>query len=265
MNLHQALREIVQSFGQEILRKDVLLNILEDYKVFPPQSAIKYILRSFVSSGFMDKILSEEQNMYKAKELIVKFSKSTGFEYKLVSGIYLAIAYALDWGYIYYSDKEANEEQAKILNFDLSDENISENITKNIVYTPWNGYISVDNYLKRILKSHLLENENVMFDFEISPNLISLSFQIKNAYYDFLNNDEEDDCSQFMDRLDCTVLCRKGVDDIYGCSEYDYNGISFHEQTFNLDEQNKEELNRLFRVNIRRNISDVLAIRLNYY
>lgn len=265
MRLHKALREIVQYFGQEILCKEVLLNILEDYKVFPPQSPIKYILRSFVSSGFMHKILKEGQDMYTAKELIVNFSKSTGFEYKLVSGIYLAIAYALDCGYIYYSDEEADEEQAKIMNFDLSDESLSENLTKNIVYSPWNGYISADNYLKLILKSHLLENENVLFDFEVSPNIITLSFKITNAYYDFLDEDDEDDFVQFMDRIDCTVLCRRGIDDIYANSDYNTSGISFNEQIFDNDDHCKNALNRIIRVNIRRNISDVLAIRVSYY
>lgn len=261
MELHKALKAAINKFGVEIITKDILLNILDDYNVFPPKSPIKFILKSFISNGLTERILMIGDNKREATELMHKFVQSTGFDYKLVSGVYLAIAYALDYVFVYSSEKEADEDQAALISYNLIPHNINNGTDKSVVYHPWLGYVYAKNHLKEITKSHLLNDDNVIFEYDVLDNELLLMFKIKKSYYSFLNDDFFENGGQFMQRLTCEVYCDSNHTDVCGSSD-DYNPKDVY---ISHRESNENDIVDIFQIRIARNISEVYAIRIGYY
>lgn len=261
MELHKALKAAINKFGVEIIIKDILLNILDDYNVFPPKSPIKFILKSFISNGLTERILMIGDNKWEATELMHKFVQSTGFDYKLVSGVYLAIAYALDYVFVYSSEKEADEDQAALISYNLIPHNINNSNDKSIVYHPWLGYVYAKNHLIEITKSHLLNDDNVIFDCNVLDNELLLTFKIKESYYSFLNDDFFENGGQFMQRLTCEVYCDSHHKDVSGSSD-DYNPKDVY---ISHRESKENDIEDIYQIQIARKISEVSAIRVCYY
>jgi len=185
MELHKALKKAIQNFGNDIITKDIILNILDDYNVFPSKSPIKFILKTFISTGLSKRILMIGDNMWEAKDLMLQFVKTTGIDYKLVSGVYFAIAYALDWLFVYSNEKEADEHQAALISYNLIPSNIDYDNNKNIVYHPWLGYVYAKNHLIEITKSDLLNDPNVIFDCDVLDNELFSYSRLKNLITHF--------------------------------------------------------------------------------
>ena len=97
MELHKALRNIINTEGQEILNDLRLVNILDDFNAYQGIPASKYILRAIISDGFTAKLLFLGKWNSDAEQLANKFAMITGFVPESVSAICQSIAYGLGW------------------------------------------------------------------------------------------------------------------------------------------------------------------------
>lgn len=97
MELHKALRNIIQTDGQDVLKELRLVNILDDFNAYQDIPASKYILRAIIADGYTAKIMAIGQWNSTAESLANKFSTVTGFIPQSVYSIFQSIAYGLGW------------------------------------------------------------------------------------------------------------------------------------------------------------------------
>ncbi len=97
MELHNALRQIIPTEGQDIIKEIRTVNILDDLNAYQDLPAAKYILRAIITDGYMDKFLIIGKWDNQTEMLSQKFSNNTGFNQENVSFIFSNIAYGLGW------------------------------------------------------------------------------------------------------------------------------------------------------------------------
>ena len=95
MPLHEALREVVDREGKEILTDLRLINILDDYKAFEEFPSSKFILKSFILEGFSKSILNIDDWTVSIDCIITKFSHKTGIIKENIEKIMECLAYGL--------------------------------------------------------------------------------------------------------------------------------------------------------------------------
>lgn len=97
MDLHLALKNIVETDGEDILVESRLVNILSDFQAYDSIPASKYILRAIISEGYSKQLLSIGQWNTTCSALIDKVVKETGFQLEYVDLIFQSLAYGLGW------------------------------------------------------------------------------------------------------------------------------------------------------------------------
>lgn len=97
MPLHIALRNIIQTYGDNIITELRLVNILDDFHAFDAIPALRYILRAIIADGYSSKLLSIGKWDSTAQQLSNKFASITGFVPESVYSIFESIAYGLGW------------------------------------------------------------------------------------------------------------------------------------------------------------------------
>ena len=120
MPLHEALREVVDREGKEILKDLRLINILDDYKAFEENPSSKFILKSIINEGYSKFILSISDWNSSGHPIILKFVLMTGLDERYVKRIFDNLAYALrlielkDLGKIESNSNETKENKSKL-------------------------------------------------------------------------------------------------------------------------------------------------------
>lgn len=97
MELHKAIKNIILTDGQDILKEMRLVNILDDFNAYQDIPASKYILRAIIADGYTNKLLAIGKWDNAAEALSQKFSAVAGFIPESVSLIFQSIAYGLGW------------------------------------------------------------------------------------------------------------------------------------------------------------------------
>lgn len=97
MELHKALRHIIQTEGEGIVTETRLVNILDDFQAYADMPTAKYILRAIISDGYADKLLKVGEWNNEAKNLASHFSQSTGYMPDAVNTLFQSLAYGLGW------------------------------------------------------------------------------------------------------------------------------------------------------------------------
>ena len=77
MELHKALRHIIETEGQDIIKEIRLVNILDDFNAYQDIPASKYILRAIIADGYSSKLLQIGKWDNFAKALSTKFHSLT--------------------------------------------------------------------------------------------------------------------------------------------------------------------------------------------
>ena len=101
MELHKAIREIVDSKGADMMKDPKIINYLLDYQAFKEKPATKQILRDIISLGYVGKVTSinpqdsEWQDRFKKYQC--EFIDSCGYKEDLVYYVFESIVYALGW------------------------------------------------------------------------------------------------------------------------------------------------------------------------
>lgn len=98
MELHKAIKQLIESYGVDILNDNRLLNILGDYKAFEEVPASKYILRDIVAEGAIKRLsgCSHDNIELTIKNLSSDIVKKYGYIPSLVIYNLKCIAFALE-------------------------------------------------------------------------------------------------------------------------------------------------------------------------
>ncbi|MBD5340903.1 MAG: hypothetical protein HDR94_04940 [Bacteroides sp.] len=97
MELHKALRAVIQTEGETIITEVRLVNILDDFKAYSEMPTAKYILRAIISDGFAHKLLLVGKWNNDAINLATRFAATTGFMPDAVEILFKSIAFGLGW------------------------------------------------------------------------------------------------------------------------------------------------------------------------
>lgn len=97
MELHKALRYIINNYRENILCEIRLVNILSDFNAFENIQGAKYIMRALIDEGITRKLLYLDKYDNSAKELAHRFIITTGFNSDIVNEIFNSLAYGLGW------------------------------------------------------------------------------------------------------------------------------------------------------------------------
>lgn len=95
MELHKAIRNIVETDGKEIVKEVRLVNILSDFRAFDAIPASKYILRAIISDGYAQKLLAIGAWNSQSENLCSQFVATTGFQSDYALMVFQSLAYGL--------------------------------------------------------------------------------------------------------------------------------------------------------------------------
>ncbi len=97
LDLHVALRNIIDIEGVDIINESRIINILSDCKTFDAMPASKYILRAIIADGYTKRLLSFGKWDVNAMTLCNHFATCTGFQEEYVNLIFQSLAYGLGY------------------------------------------------------------------------------------------------------------------------------------------------------------------------
>lgn len=97
MPLHIALKNVIQTHGEDIIKDVKLVNILDDFHAYDEFPVARYILRSIIADGYSSKLYSIGQWNSKALQLESKFVSTTGFIPNHVNRIFKSFAFGFGW------------------------------------------------------------------------------------------------------------------------------------------------------------------------
>ena len=97
MDLHIAIKNIVETDGVEIVKDIRLVSILSDFRAFETIPATKYILRAVIADGYAQKLLTIGSWNSQSENLCNQFVSSTGFQNDYAYVVFRCLAYGLGW------------------------------------------------------------------------------------------------------------------------------------------------------------------------
>ncbi len=97
MELHKAIRNIVETDGKQIVTDVRLVNILSDFRAFDSIPASKYILRAVIADGYAQKLLAIGDWNTQSENLCNQFVATTGFQSDYVSMVFQSLAFGLGY------------------------------------------------------------------------------------------------------------------------------------------------------------------------
>lgn len=109
MELHKAIKSIIDTDGVEIIKDTRLVNILGDLRTFDSIPASKYILRAIIADGYAQKLLSIGTWNDESERLCNQFILTTGFQNDYVLTVFQSLAFGL--GYINSLSSTLNKSQ----------------------------------------------------------------------------------------------------------------------------------------------------------
>ncbi len=206
MKLHEAVKEIVNQFGGEIVCETRLANLVADFNGFEEYPAVRRVFREMLKAGYGKTLYEESVNNPSnatsiSHELALSFAQASNFKEDLACYSFDAVIYGL--GLV---------------------DNVSEPLTKGFVDPiSKTGDILVDldkklsdlqyKYLDLLNKSATLPKDILrdapgFFTTEAMTALYELEYKIK-AIQQQLNQDETDWCKQKRELKLHTLLKRK--------------------------------------------------------
>ena len=101
MELHNALKTIIEQQGNEILKDYRLVNILSDFNAYGDVPASKFLIKNMINEGVMAKLMSEHMSPVDVETKLAShrliLSDTYGFKEDLVDYVLSCLAYAIGW------------------------------------------------------------------------------------------------------------------------------------------------------------------------
>ena len=100
MKLHEAIREVLNIYGKDLLGKEVLIHFLSDYCAFP-QRAHRRVMKTFLQLGYGAKMLELDASQAPDKLMRARNMASTltreGYQYVHTHQVVRSVCVALGW------------------------------------------------------------------------------------------------------------------------------------------------------------------------
>lgn len=97
MELHLALKNIVNLSGTSILKEHRLVNILADFNAYDDVPSAKFIIKTIIGEGYMEKFLANGKWDVNCDKHIDKFVEMTGMVKENVRYVFESIGYSNGW------------------------------------------------------------------------------------------------------------------------------------------------------------------------
>lgn len=97
LKLHEAIKRIIDCDGTDALLNVTIVNLLSDFQAYKDEPAAKFVLRMFISEGYVQKLVSIGKWNDQCQKLIKKIVAETGFQTNIVDMVLQSIACALGW------------------------------------------------------------------------------------------------------------------------------------------------------------------------
>lgn len=97
MELHLALKNIVNLSGTDILKEQRLLNILADFNAYDDVPSTKFIIKTIIDEGYMEKFLANGKWDLNCDKLIDQFVAMTGMQRDNVTYAFECLGFGLGW------------------------------------------------------------------------------------------------------------------------------------------------------------------------
>lgn len=97
MELHKALRHVIQAEGTGIVKDLRLANILSDLNAYDQIQGAKYILRAIINDNYTSQLLQLGKYDYRYNNLVQHFISSTGFDSSNATQVFNALVFGLGW------------------------------------------------------------------------------------------------------------------------------------------------------------------------
>lgn len=98
MELHKAIKSIIDTDGVDVIKDTKMVNILGDLRAFDLIPASKYILRAIIADGYAQKLLAIGTWNDESERLCNQFILTTGFQNDYALIVFQSLAFGL--GYI---------------------------------------------------------------------------------------------------------------------------------------------------------------------
>ena len=112
MELNIALKQLVDSKGYKFLKNSMIVNILGDYNAFNEFNSSKFIFKTFVNEGYLDKILFLHENQMPifAENYIAELYDKLGLRKDVSRYVINSLLFSLGYDIDVNIDKESFEE-----------------------------------------------------------------------------------------------------------------------------------------------------------
>lgn len=97
MELHLALKNIVNLSGNDILKEKRVINILSDFNAYEVLPSAKFVMKTIIEEGFMTRFIELEGWSLECDKLIDYIILSTGLQPDLVLYVFQCIAFGIGW------------------------------------------------------------------------------------------------------------------------------------------------------------------------
>lgn len=190
MELHKAIKSVIETDGQEIVKDVRLVNILSDFQAFDAIPASKYILRAVIADGYSQKLLAIGAWNSQSENLCNQFVATTGFQNDYAYMVFQSLAYGL--GFLNQMPTMTNPVQQPPRN--SSPQKPTQKLTKKEQKEAF--LLSKVEFLNDIKAEIGVEMTNLSFEmFENSDRCFYFNFEIRGK----IKNDDSNICIAFYD------------------------------------------------------------------
>lgn len=190
MELHKAIRNVVETDGKQIVTDVRLVNILSDFRAFDAIPASKYILRAVIADGYAQKLLAIGVWNTQSENLCNQFVSTTGFQSDYALMVFQSLAYGM--GFLNNMPIMTKPVQQLLQN--PSSQKTNHKLTKKEQREDF--LLSKVEFLNDIKAETGVEMANLSFEmFENSDRCFYLNFEIRGK----IKRDDSDICIAFYD------------------------------------------------------------------
>lgn len=97
MELHLAIRNIVNLSGIDILKEKRVINILSDFNAYGVLPSAKFVLKYIIEEGFITQFIEQKVWSLACDKLIDNIISSTGLQPDLVLYVFQCVAFGIGW------------------------------------------------------------------------------------------------------------------------------------------------------------------------
>lgn len=223
MELHLALKQIIDTEGKSVLKEQRLINILSDLQAYESIPASKFIITSMINHDYISEILKISKWGAESNQLKNSFVKSTGFNDNYVKLIWDSFAYALGFKNVYDNNEKDEKTPPPIPSY-------AQNKKKHKDFF----HIKNDGVTSHLIE-HLLKAEFVKTGEVKENNCVSFKGRLFN-YECNMNVFSQPDCDKLLTigldfEADSNInqqydIIRSCITKYYGEPEFDFMGLT---------------------------------------